>query len=264
VANQGPWLGSLANYGVMDAEGRAYLYEVHNHGFSKFDASKADGHLLVNTNYARSGRKGKGAGYLRFERASSLIQGLGTITARSLFARVARDTGNPLTGQPSATDMGAGATRDLWVSTRDSINKSYTSASVIILGRRPGVPGSRATFWVLPGEPVTGVAVPLWVEAGRSPEALWKGTDAPLWAETLRIKEIGRPFPESERKEYLNLARLVNADGAGYLPRLLAAEGDIFTATEAFESSPRKPDELALFQDAMAAKALALLTSIHP
>ncbi|WP_306599696.1 hypothetical protein [Geothrix sp. 21YS21S-2] len=263
-ANKGRGLGSQANFGVLDAEGRAFLFEVHNHGFTKIDAALCPDRLQVNTNFARSGKPGKGAGYLRFDRASALVQALGPVTAQGIFAKVARDTGNPLTKQPSAVDLAPlpRAGQGLWVSTRDSINKSYTSASVIIVGRRPGDPGSRATFWILPGEPVTGLAMPLWVEAGRSPEPLWKGAEAPLWAETRRIKEIGRPFPEAERKEYLDLARLLNAEGTGYLPRLLAVEEEIFKAAAAFEARPRTPEELAAFQDAMAAKALGTLKRV--
>jgi len=131
------------------------------------------------------------------------------------------------------------------------------------VGRRPGVPGSRATFWVLPGEPVTGVAMPLWVEAGRSPEPLWLGPEAPLWAETRRISAIGRPLTDGEQKDYLNLSRLVNAEATGYLPRLLAVETEIFKATEAFEGAPRSQEELARFQDAMAAKALETLKAVR-
>ncbi len=104
----------------------------------------------------------------------------------------------------------------------------------MIVGRRPGDPRSRATMWVLPGEPITAVALPLWVEAGRSPEPFWKGDEAPLWVESLRIKKIARPFPESDREEYLNARRLDNRDGTGFLPRLLAAEDEIFDRTATF------------------------------
>ena len=148
--------------------------------------------------------------------------------------------------------------------TKDSINKSYTAATVVIAGRRPGQSGSRATFWIRPGEPVTGVALPLWVEAGRVPEALWAGKDAPLWHETLRIKNLGRPYQDKERQEYLNLSRLANAEGTGYLPGLQALEKEIFAATAAFAPESRTPAELAAFQDAMAARALAALKAVGP
>jgi len=261
-ASLGPGLGAQTNFGVIDGEGHAFIYEVHNHGFKKFDAAEGEGGLLVNTNYARSGAAGKGAGYLRFERASGLIHALGPVTPQAILAKVARDTGNPLTRQPSVLTLDPLPRTDLWVATKDSINKSYTAATVVLVGRRPGQAGSRATFWILPGEPVTGVALPLWVEAGRSPEPLWAGADAPLWRETLRIKTLGRPFPDKERQEYLNLARLANADGTGYLPGLQALEKEIFAATAAFAPEQRTPAELAAFQDAMAAKALAALKTV--
>ena len=108
--------------------------------------------------------------------------------------RLARDTGNALVPQPTLGDFAAlPGDRDRWVFTRDSINKSYTSAAVVISGRKPGDPRSRATLWVLPGEPITAVALPLWVEAGRSPEPFWKGDEAPLWVETLRVRRSRAP-----------------------------------------------------------------------
>jgi hypothetical protein len=267
-ANLGPWLGSLANYGVVDAQGAAFLYEVHNHGFKKFDAAAAGPGYLVNTNHARTGAPGKGAGYLRFDRATELLGQLapGPITVADLLRKVSRDTGNPLTRQPSLAQGASlpAAGQALWVSTRDSINKSYTSACVILVGRRPADPGSRATLWILPGEPVTGLAMPLWVEAGSSPAPLWQGKDAALWIETARIKDIGRPHPESERKEYLDLSRLANREGGGYLPGLLAVEEAILARTAEFEQGRPGPRERAAFQEEMAAKALAALKAVRP
>ena len=106
------------------------------------------------------------------------------------------------------------------------------------------------------------MALPLWVEAGRSPEPFWKG-DVSLWVETLRIKKIARPYPETEREEYLNARRLDNRDGTGFLPRLLAAEDEVFARTAAFLAAPRTPEELAAFQDEMAAKGLEALRSVR-
>ena len=51
---------------------------------------------------------------------------------------------------------------------------------------------SPATFWVLLGEPVTSIAVPVWVEAKGTPLPLREGDTAPICAEALRIKRIIR------------------------------------------------------------------------
>jgi hypothetical protein len=264
-ANLGRNFGVRANFGVIDADGAAVLFEVHNHGYERFDAAAPAEGYLVNTNYSRSGQAAKGSGYVRFDRTSALLAaGPKPLTARDLLRRLARDTGNALVPQATLADF-AGFPGDAphWVFTRDSINKSYTSAAVVIVGRRPGDPTSRATMWVLAGEPIVSVALPLWVEAGRSPEPLWKGDESPLWAETLRIKKLARPFPESEREEYLDVRRLDNRDGTGFLPRLLAAEGATFERTAAFLAVPRTPAELAAFQEELAAEALVLLRSIR-
>jgi len=265
-ANLGRDLGARANFGVIDAEGAAVIFEVHNQGYERLDAAGAPEGYLVNTNWSRTGQEAKGAGYVRFDRATELLKvAPRPVTARDILRRLARDTGNALAPQPAPAEFAAlPGDRDRWVFTRDSIDKSYTAAAVVIVGRRPGDAGSRATMWVLPGEPVAAVALPLWVEAGRSPEPLWKGEAAPLWVETLRVKKIARPYPESDREEYLNARRLDNRDGTGFLPRLLAAEDEIFERTAKLLASPRTPEELAAFQDEMASKALETLRSVQP
>jgi len=263
-ANLGRDLGARANFGVIDAEGAAVIFEVHNQGYERVEAGAVPEGYLVNTNWSRTGQEAKGAGYVRFDRATELLKaGPKPVSARDVLRRLARDTGNALVSQPTLADFATlPGDRDRWVFTRDSINKSYTAAAVVIVGRRPNDPRSRATMWVLPGEPVTAVALPLWVEAGKSPEPLWKGDEAPLWVESMRIKKIARPYPESDREEYLNARRLDNRDGTGFLPRLLAAEDDIFRRAATFLKVPRTPEELAAFQDEMTAKALETMRSV--
>jgi hypothetical protein len=265
-ANLGRDLGARANFGVIDAEGAAVIFEVHNHGYERVDAAGAPEGYLVNTNWSRTGEEAKGSGYVRFDRAAELLKAAPRpLTARHILRRLARDTGNALAPQPAPADFAAlPGDRDRWVSTWDSIDKSYTAAAVVIVGRRPGGDHSRATMWVLPGEPIAAVAVPLWVEAGRSPEPLWKGEEAPLWVETLRVKKIARPYPESDRGQYLNARRLDNRDGTGFLPRLLAAEDEIFERTAELLATEKTPEELAAFQDEMAGTALEALRSVRP
>ena len=145
TANLGPELGSLANFGVLDGEGRAMLYEVHNHGFERIDPAGEPTSCLVNTNYARTGAEGGGAGYLRFERASELFRGLpeGPVDFRPILSTFSRDTGHVLVDQPTPFELGGvPGDRELWISTRDTINKAYTSAAVVLVGRTPGAAAS--------------------------------------------------------------------------------------------------------------------------
>jgi hypothetical protein len=264
-ANQGPDLGAQANFGVIDGEGKAFIYEVHNHGFQKHDAAAAPEKYLVNTNFARSGEEGTGAGYLRFERASQLFRDLppGPVDYRTILTRFSRDTGHPLVRQPTPDEWHAyPAEQELWIPTRHSIDRPDTSAAVVITGRTPSDKQSPATMWVIPGEPLTAIAVPLWPEAGRTPELLWKGDEAPLWQESMRIKKLIRPLPEKEKREYLLATRLDNAAGTGFLPKLRQVENEILTDTAAFLKQKHTPAELADFQDRMAAKAYAAMQAV--
>ncbi|MCD4748649.1 MAG: hypothetical protein K8R59_04670 [Thermoanaerobaculales bacterium] len=264
-ANRGRHFGSLANFGVIDAEGGAAIFEAHNHGFYRLDTADAALGYLVNTNFARTGKEGEGAGYLRFERATTLFEDLGDakIPFETILTEFSRDIGHVLLHRPSWEEMArVPADEPVWISTRDGIDKYYTSATVVIEGRQPNVPGSVATMWVLPGEPLSAVAVPLWVEAQSSPEALHQGEpDAQMWAESLRIKKIVRPYREGHKIEYLNLTPLVNRDG-GFRARLDADEAEIMRLTSEFLQSTHTPAEYRAFQEMMTRRALDALRSV--
>jgi hypothetical protein len=265
-ANLGPFLGSWANYGVIDPSGNAYLFEIHNHGYQKIDAASAPEKYLVVTNYARSGEPGKGAGYLRFERASQLFHSFpkNQVNFQTILSQFTRDVGHILLKHPSFSELkNIPRNEDRWILTRDCINRSHTSAAVVITGKEPSEPDSLATMWVIPGEPISAIAIPLWVESKTSPELLWKGDDAALWQESFRIKGIIRPNKGDNREEYLNLALLDNAGGTGYLPQILRTEEEIINSTLEFLKKKPQPAELAVFEQKMAEKACAVLKSIH-
>jgi hypothetical protein len=262
-ANLGPDLGSLANFGVLDADGGAALYEVHNHGFVRLDAAAAPDGRLVVTNFARTGTENEGAGYLRFERASELFASLAPQRpgARAILQRFSRDLGHTLLDHPELAELAAQpASPPRWISSRDCIDRPDTAASVVIVGRQAAAP---ATLWVIPGEPLTAIAVPVWVEAGASPAALWRGSEAELWRESLRVKRLLRPASEGHKGDYLDLTRLDNADGTGWLPTLLGTEREILDRTAGFLTEPRSSAELAAFQEEMASLALATLRGIR-
>jgi hypothetical protein len=265
-ANLGPDLGSWANYGVIDGEGNAYIFEIHNHGYNKIDAASPPAKYLVNTNYSRSGVEGKGAGYLRFERASQLFLGLQgkPIDFQDILSHFTRDIGHVLLKHPAIEDLEkTPSNENAWIFTRDCIDRPSTASAVVITGKTPFQPESLATMWVIPGEPLCAIALPLWVEAGTSPEKLWVGDEAPMWQESLRIKNIIRPFKEGNKADYINLIRLDNSEGTGFLPLILQAEKEIIETTRAFLKDPHSPEELADFQKKMTEKAFLTLKSIQ-
>ncbi len=264
AANLGPDLGSQATFGVLDGDGAAVVFEVHNHGFERLDSATQPGARMVVTNFARTGDEGEGAGYLRFARASELVSAFapGELDPQAVLHRFSRDLGHVLLDHPpleSLAEQPASPSR--WISSRDCIDRPSTAAAVVIVGASPLEPPRPPMLWVIPGEPLTAVAVPVWVEAGSSPAALHTGDEAPLWAASARLKGLLRPLSGGNQKDYLDLTQLDNLEGTGFLPGLLAAEREIFEATEAFLAEPRTPDELAAFQEQMAERALAAMTA---
>jgi hypothetical protein len=263
--NLGPALGSWANFGVIDAKGNAMIFEVHNNGYKKFNAAEAAEKYLVNTNFSRSGAEAKGAGYLRFEQASTLFKQLpgGKISHRFIFQQVSRSLGHPLVKHPTLKELEKmPADPPLWIYNRDCINRPSSASAVVINGKEPGNKNSIATFWVILGEPVTSIAVPLWVEAGEVPKVFYEGKDAPLCAEALRIKKLLYPFSEGSKKNYMQVTRLVNREKTGFLPLILETEQEIFAATARFLKKKHKSQELAAFQNKMAEKAFQTLKKI--
>jgi hypothetical protein len=256
--NLGPSLGSLANFGVLDAEGGAALFELSNHAYNKYLAADFPEKYIINTNFARSGKAGAGAGYLRFDRASQLFRQIppGQISQRQILSQFSRDTGHALVQQPDFSKFKAiSGKKPFWIATRDTIDRESTAAAVVVSGRQPGAENSLATFWVQLGEPLFSVAVPLWTEAGAVP--------APIGVEAERLKKLARPYPEGDRRDYLDATRLDNREHTGFLPGLLKAEQEIFSLTGEFLKSRHTPVELAAFQERMADKALAALQAAH-
>ncbi len=263
--NLGAGLGSWANFGVIDGNGNAVIFEVHNHGYKRYEAAAAPEKYLINSNFARSGQEGKGAGYLRFERAETLFKGIpGKISHEYIFQTIARDFGHPLLKHPSLKDLETiSNSQPYWVYSRDCINRPSTAAAVIINGRKPGDKKSIATFWVLLGEPVTSIAVPVWVEAKGTPLPLVDGQNAPICAEAMRIKRIIRPLVEDSKVHYLQVTRLVNKERTGFLPELLKAEKEIFADTAQFLKTAHSGEEMGVFQAKMAQKALEAMKQVR-
>ena len=263
--NLGPDLGSQANFLAMDAKGGAAIFETHNHGFKRIEAGATPTHYLANTNFSRSGPADQGAGYLRFERETTLLEAAkpGSFTPAWVLQTAARDLGHALLSHPAREDwkkLPAG--QPAWLHTNYTINRASTASVVVIHGVKPGEDPRRTTLWVALGEPVCSIAVPLWVAAGTPPAAAWEGDQSALALESLRLKDLLRPLKARERKEYADVTRLDNAAGTGWLPTLLAAESETMNQASALLAKDPSAADLAAFQKTAAERALSVLKTI--
>ena len=265
AANLGPDLGAQANFLVIDAKGGASIFEVHNNGFKRLDATSSPQGYMANTNFSRTGAQDQGAGYLRFDRETALLEAAPakSFTPAWVLQTLARDLGHPLLSTPPREEWKTlPAERPSWIHTNHTINRNSTASVLVVHGAKPGQDPRLATLWVILGEPVTGVAVPLWVAAGAPPAALWEGKEAALATEAFRLKDALRPLKTRERREYADLARLDNAAGTGWLPAVLNAERETIDQVGRLVAKNPPASELSAFEKGAVEKALALLRGL--
>ena len=258
--NIGPALGSQADFGVIDAHGGASLFEVHNSSFTRFDAEAEAGKYLLITNFSRSGEKDKGKGYVRFSRLRELFTGVksGKYSVAMVLERFARDLVNPMLAPAAVPGRGPS-----YIHAAHTIDRATTASAIVVRGVKEGESSRNSMMWFMPGEPACSVAVPLWPDSGEVPFEVGGGTRTQLNRETMRLKSLLRPFADDERAEYLDLARLVNKSGTGWLGILTGKEKEMLAETEGFISTDPSPARKAAFQRAMAAKALEQIGRIH-
>ena len=251
-----------ANFGAIDASGRAAVFEAGNATFTRYDADQSPLGFIVRTNFALSGTiAGKGGGYVRFNRASDLLARAAEEKAldhRFLLESAARDLVNeaidpyPLPYKGSQNNHAPG-----YVDTSNSINRYLTASCTVFHGVRPGEDPRLATMWCILGEPVCGVSLPLWIGAGSVPVELGGTFTAPL-REAVKLKE-NRCYSDPQSAKYLNTVELVDDGGRGLTEFIRRIEALIFPAAEAALSKWRRlgidPDKALRLQEGLASWA---------
>lgn len=253
-----------ANFGVIDAKGGAAYFETGKTSYKRYNADDpaiAPQNFLVRTNYSESGDPESGTGFLRHDRAVSLLGDLERekkLDAQSLLATVARDTANVRLDSFPAEKHRRGAPE--WAYVGDSIDRAITSAAVVFEGVRPGQDPRLATAWVILGQPVTGVAVPLWVAAGGVPSELGVSPEAASLNEAFAdVGDVLYPDERGELKNYLSVDALSNPK-TGLLAGLVGTEALNFRqegeAVQRWAANFPAPSEVLGLEKAMARESL--------
>ena len=263
---KGKW-NVAANFGVIDAEGGACFFETGRDSFVKFDARDprvAPFGTLVRTNFAyTSPDLMRGGGFDRFERIGHLVEAAraqGRLDARFLMRQAARDLvheklhSNPLS-RPLPDDSAA----PLYVLASDTINRITSVAAMVFEGAPSRDRADLATMWVLLGQPVTAVAVPVWPVSGGVPSVAAGPGTAPLNDAALAIAAYLYPDRRGRMYQYLDVTRLRTYGGDGVLPKLFRIEDRVLerTAAKWAEWAAKKPSAAAVaeFQESVAAEA---------
>ena len=270
VREKGKW-DLAANFGVIDAEGGACFFETRRDSFVKFDTRDprvAPFGFIVRTNFAfTSPDHMLGGGFDRFERIGHIVEAAraqGRIGARFILREASRDLiHEKLHSDPLARPLPDDPAAPLYVHTNDTINRN-TSVSVLVFEGAPSRDrADLGTMWVLLGQPVTGVAVPVWPAAGKVPAVTTGPKTAPLNDLALAVAAYLYPDKRGRMYQYLNVTRLRTYGGEGVLPKLFRVEDRAMerTAAKWAEWAAAKPSaaEMADFQDSVAAEAYEAL-----
>ncbi|MEA3420185.1 MAG: hypothetical protein U9Q97_00725, partial [Acidobacteriota bacterium] len=207
-----------ANFGVIDSKGSACFFETSNSSFMKFDANDprvAPQGYIIRTNYAfTSPIKNGGGGYIRFERASRLFQNAaaeGRITVKFILQQVARDLVNQkLNSYPLSKQKIYDPSLPVYINTNDTINRNSSASVALFHGVSSPKDTYLSTMWVLLGQPVCTVAVPLWANAAAVPPELSGPETVPMNDFSRAIASYLYPDKRGHMNQYLNISRLLN------------------------------------------------------
>lgn len=238
--------GVAASFGVIDANGGAAYYETDNNSFTKFDANDprvAPNGYLIRTNYAFTGSKDKGYGYIRFESAQDLFAEASAINELN-YQTVIKDFTRSFYHSLLKTDFRKEAennnlTSD-FINSGDLICRNGSSSAAVIQGVKKGDSPDLTTMWTLIGLPFTTVAVPTWVKGGEDlPKIMLatKDNSAPLADMAMQLRNKCYPIERASGYKYLKISELINSEGSGITQRVENIENLIFKETEAISNS---------------------------
>ena len=257
-----------ANFGTIDILGQGAIFETGNHSFVRFNAKDAPYGSVIRTNYALTGVKDSLAyGYQRRARADLLILRKArekTLSYPYIFQTVSRDLVNesaypyplPFSGRQDSLPRGV-------LYTQNSINRYKTVLVAVFHGVSSGENPLLTTMWVILGQPVCGVAFPVWANVMRLPAEISVGDPPKMNALVQQIESI--VYPDTNHAGWLYTSRLQSSAGAGLLPQLIAAEDSIFTNTKRAVTRWRKvpnSEEMNEFEGQTARRVLNLYQRI--
>lgn len=234
-------MGVEANFGVIDAYGDGAFFETNNHSFTRFNLSDAEGNVLVRTNYSKSGRPDEGFGFVREGNACHILSPYieeKNVTPELLTETVSRSFWHDL----KQRDFSQGT--DRWVVDQDFIPRFKSTATIVIEGCVPIERSSSAdaatvaneyVMWTGMGYPPCSEIIPVYC----SPD----GVD-PLLRGTLpggrcemgnRVKARRAevfPFKKGNGEKYIDIRKLYNAEGTGYVQTLVPQNLETYRAAK--------------------------------
>ena len=234
-----------ANFGVIDAQGGAMLFELGNQKYTKFDAndpSVAPFGYILRTNYSFTGAfNEESSGYIRSNTVDDLFYNAfstNTFDAQFILQDVTRGLKHSLLN----TDLyqqyaDVPENTHTFSFFHDFVPRKSSASACVVQGVKKGENPDYTTLWSAVGFPLTSIVMPTWLKAGNNfPEILKsndKLKDSPICNAALSLKKELFPirWGKFATKYYININALTNADKTGIRQKIKPDEDEIFNQT---------------------------------
>ncbi len=252
------------NFGVIDGQGGAALFELGFNHYEKFDANDpkvAPFGYIIRGNYSFTGGFGEeSSGYIRYNTVDKLFYQAAsnnTFTAQFILQDVTRGLKHSLVDidlyKQYATVPENNPTYAFF---QDFIPRKSTASACVVQGVKKGENPEFAVLWTVVGFPLTSMTVPTWLKAENDfPEVLKFNSslnDSPICNAALKLKDNVFPIRWGKFETgYININALWNADKTGIRQKIQPDEMIIFSETykkiEHWNKNGIKKDELKEF-----------------
>ncbi|NDW11676.1 hypothetical protein D0T50_02085 [Bacteroides sp. 214] len=232
-----------ANFGVIDAQGGASMFEVDYYNYIEYDANNpkdAPFGYIARTNFSFAGKINDGGGYVRYMEVESKLMPAATtreLTPAWIFNELSRSFRHQLLGVDLRNGDFNRPKTNGWFIDNDFIPRKSTASSVVIQGVKKGENPDLTIMWTILGYPPVSVALPVWMKGAEKqlPTLLVRNGEtkvAPLCDKVVTL--AGRVFSYAQgmgSNRYFNWELLHNPAGTGMMQKLAPVEEKVFSFT---------------------------------
>ncbi len=239
------------NFGVIDASGAAAYFELGNFTFKKYDANNpadAPNGYLIRTNYSFSGDTAGGGGYVRYVTINEAFEK--ALSNRQLdYCSIIQDGSRSL--KHSLLDIDLSNYSNLPENTptlvffSDYVPRNSTASSCVVQGIKSDENPLLCTMWSAVGFPMTTITIPVWLNKDVDLPMVVKYDDSlkdsPISNFSLKIKDEVFAYKLGiDSKNYIDVNRLINSDGSGFMQKMIPFEKKLLEKSEEYLSGWRK------------------------
>ena len=268
-----------ANFGVIDANGGAAMYELNNKGYVKFDANDskvAPFGYIIRGNYSFMGTYGdESSGYIRYNTVNEQFynaMATNSFDAQFIIQDVTRGLYHSLTKIDLYKEYGnISENTPTYSFFHDFIGRRTTASACVVQGVKKGENPDFTTLWSVVGFPLTSIAVPTWVKGENTfPEVLKRNDkleDSPICDAALTLKKefYNIRWGRYAMRYYVNINALINANNTGIKQKFEPYENKIFSETntklDLWRSSGMKKSDIKIYYDKLNSDLLKMYLS---